>query len=146
MALVDSSMDIYTRRMVKVLIVDSHDLVRWALENRLKTAVGLSVVGSTGYYESAVQQARQYKPDIILLESKAPTAIETIKALSQALPNCAIIVLTSYPDSKEEDTVIQMGASRYLLKTLNTRLLVKEIRNLARQMHHFNNQPIKAAT
>jgi len=42
-------------------------------------------------------------------------------------------VLTSYPDSHEEDRVRQLGAARYLLKTLDTRSLVREIRTVARR-------------
>lgn len=118
--------------MVKLLIIDSHSLVREALEKRLQTAVGLEIVGSLGRYAEAVQQARVLAPDVILLETKAPEGLETLATLRQRLPNTAVIVLTSYPDSHEEDQVHQMGAARYLLKTLDTRTLVREIRTVAR--------------
>jgi len=115
-----------------LLIVDSHSLVREALEKRLQTAVGLEIVGSLGRYAEAVQQAQMLTPDVILLETKAPEGLETLATLRQRLPDIAVIVLTSYPDSREEDQVRQMGATRYLLKTLDTRSLVHEIRNVAR--------------
>lgn len=118
--------------MVKLLIIDSHSLVREALEKRLQTAVGLEIVGSLGRYAEAVQQARVLAPDVILLETKAPEGIETLTTLRQLVPDTAVIVLTSYPDSREEDQVRQMGAARYLLKTLDTRSLVHEIRTVAR--------------
>lgn len=118
--------------MVKLLIIDSHSLVREALEKRLQTAVGLEIVGSLGRYAEAVQQARVLAPDVILLETKAPEGIETLTTLRQLVPDAAVIVLTSYPDSREEDQVRQMGAARYLLKTLDTRSLVREIRTVAR--------------
>ncbi|MEJ5308777.1 MAG: response regulator transcription factor [Anaerolineae bacterium] len=118
--------------MVKLLIIDSHSLVREALEKRLQTAVGLEIVGSLGRYAEAVQEARVLAPDVILMETKAPEGLETLATLRQLLPDTAVIVLTSYPDSREEDQVRQMGAARYLLKTLDTRSLVREIRNVAR--------------
>lgn len=118
--------------MVKLLIIDSHSLVREALEKRLQTAVGLEIVGSLGRYSEAVQEARVLAPDVILLETKVPEGLETLATLRQLLPNTAVIVLTSYPDSREEDQVRQMGAARYLLKTLDTRSLVREIRTVAR--------------
>jgi len=118
--------------MVKLLIVDSHSLVREALEKRLQTAVGLEIVGSLGRYAEAVHQARLLAPDVILLETKAPEGLETLATLRQELPNITVIVLTSYPDSREEDQVRHMGAARYLLKTLDTRSLVREIRTVAR--------------
>ncbi len=119
--------------MIKLLIVDSHSLVREALEKRLQTAVGLEIVGSLGRYAEAVQQARVLAPDVILIETKTPEGLETLATLHQLLPNTAVIVLTSYPDSREEDQVRQMGAARYLLKTLDTRSLVQEIRTVSRQ-------------
>ena len=118
--------------MVKLLIIDSHSLVREALEKRLQTAVGLEIVGSLGRYADALQEARVVVPDVILMETKAPEGLETLAALRQLLPDTALIVLTSYPDSREEDQVRQMGAARYLLKTLDTRALVQEIRTVAR--------------
>jgi DNA-binding NarL/FixJ family response regulator len=118
--------------MVKLLIIDSHSLVREALEKRLETAVGLEIIGSLGRYAEAVQQAKVLAPDVILLETKAPEGLETLATLHQLLPDTAVIVLTSYPDSREEDQVQQMGAVSYLLKTLDTRSLVHEIRTVAR--------------
>jgi DNA-binding NarL/FixJ family response regulator len=118
--------------MVKLLIVDSHSLVREALEKRLQTAVGLEIVGSLGRYAEAFQQARVLAPDVILIETKTPEGLETLATLRQLLPDIAVIVLTSYPDSREEDQVRQMGAARYLLKTLDTRSLVREIRTVTR--------------
>jgi DNA-binding NarL/FixJ family response regulator len=118
--------------MVKLLIVDSHSLVREALEKRLQTAVGMEIVGSLGRYAEAVQQARVLAPDVIMLETKTPEGLETLATLRQLLPDTAVIVLTSYPDSHEEDQVRQMGAASYLLKTLDTRSLVREIRTVAR--------------
>ena len=118
--------------MVKLLIIDSHSLVREALEKRLQTAVGLEIVGSLGRYAEAVQQAQVLAPDVILLETKTSEGLETLVTLRQLLPNIAVIVLTSYPDSREEDQVRQVGAASYLLKTLDTRSLVHEIRTVAR--------------
>ncbi|MGC9393864.1 MAG: response regulator [Anaerolineae bacterium] len=118
--------------MVKLLIIDNHSLVREALEKRLQTAVGLEIVGSLGRYAAAIQQAQVLAPDVILLETKAPEGLETLEILQKLLPDTSVIVLTSYPDSREEDQVRQMGAASYLLKTLDTRSLVHEIRTVAR--------------
>ncbi len=121
--------------MIKLLIVDNHSLVREALQKRLETTVGLEIVGSTGRYEDALQQARLLTPDVILLEIKAPEGLQTLQTLRRMYPECAVIVLTSYPDSQEEDQAQQMGAVSYLLKTLDTKSLVREIRNVARLVH-----------
>ncbi len=123
-------------RMIKLVIVDPHSLVREALQKRLETAVGLEIVGSTGRYEDALQQTRLLAPDVILLETKAPGGLQTLQTLRRLCPACAVIVLTSYPDSQEEDQARQMGAASYLLKTLDTKSLVGEIRTVARRMEN----------
>ncbi|MBN1487986.1 MAG: response regulator transcription factor [Anaerolineae bacterium] len=119
--------------MIRILIVEEHELVRQALEDRLNHTRDLQIVDSTGNYSYAVQSARLNCPDVILLEIKGSAGIETLKALHNAKPQSAIIILTSYPDSKEEDQAKEEGATRYLLKTLNTASLVGEIRDVVQR-------------
>ena len=114
MALFTATFHIYTRGMIRVLIVDPHDLVRMALETRLATAVGLDIISGTGGYKDAVQKVQRLRPDVILLETKAPDGMETLEELAQTLPQSAIIILTSYPDSSEEDATLQLGATRWI--------------------------------
>jgi DNA-binding NarL/FixJ family response regulator len=89
------------------------------------------VVNSLGRYAHAVQQARALHPEVILMETKATQGLETLKALRDAVPEAALIVLTSYPDGREEEEVLDAGACAYLLKTLDTRSLVAQIRESA---------------
>ena len=117
--------------MIRVLIIEGHSLVRKALEERLRDAAGLEVVGSSGQYARAVRQAEVLRPQIILIESKAPGGLETLKSLREALPAAAVIVLTSYSDGQEEEEAFRLGAAAYLLKTLDTQALVERIRACA---------------
>jgi len=128
---VDMTSPLYTKGMIRVLIIEGHEPVRLALENRLRTAAELAIVGSTSSYEEALPQAQQCQPDVILLETKLPGGRETLQALRRASPAVALIVLTSYLDSQEEDVVMQLGAARYLLKTLHVQELVQEICTVA---------------
>jgi DNA-binding NarL/FixJ family response regulator len=117
--------------MVRVLILEEHELVRQALEERLDDAAGLEVVSSLGEYAQAVQQAQAVQPEIILMEIKVTGGLETLQALRCALPRAAILVLTSYPDAREEERVLALGARAYLLKTLDTTSLVQAIHDTA---------------
>lgn len=114
--------------MIRVLIVEEHDLVREALEARLRQTTDLQVVRSTGNYSHAAQQAQTLRPDVILMEIKAAHGLETLNALHEAAPTSAILVLTSSPDSREEAQALARGARRYLLKTLHIQGLIEEIR------------------
>jgi len=114
-----------------VLILEEHELVRQALEERLDDAAGLEVVSSLGEYAHAVRQAQAVHPEIILMEIKVTGGLETLQALRSALPRAAILVLTSYPDAREEEQVLALGARAYLLKTLDTTSLVQAIHDTA---------------
>jgi DNA-binding NarL/FixJ family response regulator len=117
--------------MVRVLILENHELVRHALEARLGDAPGLEVVRSSGAYDHAAQQARALHPEVVLLEVKAATGLEALRQLRRAAPSAAVVVLTSYPDSREEAQVLSLGASAYLLKSLDTQALVRQIQAAA---------------
>jgi len=117
--------------MIHVLIVEEHKLVRQALETRLRVAEDLEILPSVGDYTHAVRQAQALRPDIILLETKTNVGLETLSALRASAPWAKVIILTSYPDSREEEEALKLGASAYLLKTLDTKALVNQIESSA---------------
>lgn len=130
MALVTPIPAPYTEVMIHVLIVDEHEPVRRALKALLQHAEDVQVVKSTGRYAQAIDDARLLLPDVILLETKTSVGLTTLKALRDAAPHAAVIVLTSYPDSREEEQVLALGAAAYLLKTLDSQMLLQAIRQL----------------
>lgn len=114
--------------MIRLLIVDEHEQVRRALEACLQSAEDLQVVKSTGRYAQAVQEARNLAPEVIVLETKVPDGMATLQAMREFAPQSAVIVLTSYSDSREEEAVLALGACAYVLKTLDTHALLETIR------------------
>lgn len=128
MALLPDARPFYTIPMIRVLIVDEHEPVRRALEACLCVTEDLQVVKSTGRYTQAVHDAYALAPEVILLETKALDGIETLEALRTVAPQSAVIVLTSYSDSREEEAVLALGAVAYVLKTLDTQVLLQAIR------------------
>lgn len=131
MALATSGSAPYTVDMIRVLIVDEHEQVRRALEVCLRNAEDLQVVKSTSRYVQAVQDARVLAPEVILLETKTLDGLQTLQAMRAAAPQAAVIVLTSYSDSREEEAALALGAAAYVLKTLDSQALVQAIRRAA---------------
>lgn len=123
--------EFYTEIMIRVLILEEHEMVRRALESHLRATTGVDVIRSTGSCADAIACAADQRPDVVLMEIKTPTGMDTLRALRQTLPGSAIIVLTSYLDSREEARVLQMGAYAYLLKSLDTEELVSHIQESA---------------
>lgn len=126
----------YTLEMINVLIVDEHEQVRRALESCLRSAGDLQVVKSTGEYTEAVRDAHRLAPEVILLETKAPEGVATLRAIRSVAPRSSVIVLTTYSDSREEEMVLALGAVAYVLKTLDTQVLMQAIRQAGGATQH----------
>ncbi len=121
----------YTEAMIRLLILEEHKLVRQALEERLGATDGLDVIHSAGCYADAVRCAADRPPQVVLMEIKIAEGMRALQALRETFPQSAIIILTSYLDSREEAQVLEMGARAYLLKSLDTAELVKHIQESA---------------
>lgn len=118
----------------RIVVVDDHPLYREGVARTLADDPAIEVVGQGGDTESAVQLARQHRPDLVLLDLSMPggggiEALRRIKALENA-PKVAILTV-----SEEDDDVmraLKAGASGYLLKGIGARELVAIVKDFAR--------------
>ncbi len=115
----------------RLLIIDEHRAVRQALASRLQQTGKLEVVGSTGSSEEGLLQVEALHPNIVLLETKRSdgTGLETCRRIARTHPDTTVIVLTSYEDEDERQAAFMAGATRYLLKDIDSTRLVYEILN-----------------
>jgi len=118
----------------RLLIIDDHDVVREALEARLREAAELEVVGCTGCWRTGLRDAVRLKPDVVLLETKRADGqgLDALRRLTHECPNTSVIVLTSYVDAEEQTAAQIIGAMNYVLKDIDTPQLVREIRAAVR--------------
>jgi two-component system response regulator DevR len=105
--------------------------VRQALVSRLQQTGQLEVVGSTGSSQEGILQAEALHPNIVLLETKRSdgTGLETCRRIARSHPDTAVFVLTSYDDEDERQAAYMAGASRYLLKDIDSTQLMYELLN-----------------
>ena len=115
----------------RLLIIDEHRAVRQALVSRLQQTGELEVVGSTGSAKEGLLQVEALRPNIVLLETKRSdgTGLETCRRIARSHPDTTVIVLTSYEDEDERQAAYMAGATRYLLKDIDSTRLVYEILN-----------------
>jgi two-component system response regulator DevR len=115
----------------RLLIIDEHRAVRQALVSRLQQTGKLEVVASTGSAEEGLLQVEALRPNIVLIETKRSdgTGLETCRRIARSHPNTTVIVLTSYDDEDERQAAYMAGATRYLLKDIDSSQLVVEILN-----------------
>ena len=116
--------------MIRVLIVDDHEVVREGLRSILATAEDVELVGEAADGSEAIRLAAELTPDIVLMDLSMPgvggiEAIEQIKAL--ALP-LEIVILTTYDDDDLIIRGLRAGARGYLLKDAGRKALFDSIR------------------
>ncbi|WP_135555473.1 response regulator [Paenibacillus cymbidii] len=118
---------------IKVLLVDDHEMVRIGLAAVLGTEDGIEVVGEAGNGKEGIRLALEYKPDVVLMDlvMEGMDGIETTRRLLAQLPDCKVIVLTSFLDDEKMYPVIEAGAFSYLLKTSRASEIAQAIRAAA---------------
>jgi NarL family two-component system response regulator LiaR len=120
--------------LVRVLLVDDHEMVRIGLAAVLGTEEGIEVVGEAGNGMDGLRLAREYSPDVVLMDlvMEGMDGIETTRRVMEEMPECRVIVLTSFLDDEKMYPVIEAGAFSYLLKTSRASEIADAIRAAAR--------------
>ncbi|XID95856.1 response regulator [Paenibacillaceae bacterium WGS1546] len=120
--------------LVRVLLVDDHEMVRIGLAAVLSTEEGIEIVGEAGNGMDGLRLAREYSPDVVLMDlvMEGMDGIETTRRIMEEMPDCRVIVLTSFLDDEKMYPVIEAGAFSYLLKTSRASEIADAIRAAAR--------------
>ncbi|PGW73451.1 response regulator [Bacillus cereus] len=105
--------------MIKVLLVDDHEMVRMGVSAYLSTQLDIEVVGEAENGRKGSELALQLRPDIILMDlvMDEMDGVEATRAIIQEWPEAKIVVVTSFLDDEKLYPVIEAGATSYLLKT-----------------------------
>lgn len=117
--------------MIKVLIVDDHEMVRIGVSAYLSTQPDIEIVAEANDGKEAVEKALSLRPDIILMDlvMKEMDGIEATKHIINEWPEAKIIIVTSFIDDDKVYPALEAGAKSYLLKTSNANEIAKAIRS-----------------
>lgn len=104
--------------LVKILVVDDHDLVRMGIVRMLSDVEGYQVVGEGKSGEDAVSMTRELCPDVVLMDVKMPGigGLEATKKVINANPSVKIVAVTACDDDLYPDRLMQAGAVGYVTK------------------------------
>jgi two-component system response regulator NreC len=119
--------------MIRVVIVDDHELLRAGLRSRLEREDGISVVGEADSAERAVIVARAVQPDLILLDLLLPkkNGYDVIPELAEVAPEAKVLVVSSQAAPSSVRRALSAGAAGYLPKHSSDGDLVAAIRLVA---------------
>jgi two-component system nitrate/nitrite response regulator NarL len=116
-------------KIIRVLIVDDHVLVRAALRMLLESQPGVVVVGEAGGAGDALSAASREQPDIVLLDLDLGevNGVDLLPQLHTAAPKAHVVVLTGVRDVEIHRRAVRMGAMGLVLKEKAAEVLLQAI-------------------
>lgn len=104
--------------MIKVMVVDDHELVRTGITRILDDVPGIRVVGEAASGEEALTLVRQKTPDVLLMDVSMPGigGLEATRKLVQHDASLKVIVVSVHADEPYPSRMLQAGAMGYLTK------------------------------
>jgi NarL family two-component system response regulator LiaR len=119
--------------MIRVLLVDDHDVVRQGLRFGLEQELDVEVIGEAGDGNVALALIAELSPDVVLLDLIMPglDGLGVLYALRTLPSPPAVIVLTSFIDEDRVLDALRAGASSYLPKTMPVERVVEAVRSAA---------------
>lgn len=107
---------------IRVLIVDDHPMVAEGIQSILESYPEISVVGTLGTGQEAVDQAAGLSPDVILMDLNMPGlgGLSATEMILERLPDTRILILSMHDSPEYISTALSHGAKGYVLKDVPT--------------------------
>jgi DNA-binding NarL/FixJ family response regulator len=119
--------------MIRVYLLDDHEVVRRGLREMLEQEGDIEVVGESGSAVEAAQRIPALRPDVAVLDGRLPdgSGIDVCREVRSVDPSIRALILTSYEDDEALFAAIMAGAAGYVLKQIRGTDLVDGIRRVA---------------
>lgn len=129
-------------KSLRILLADDHELVRQGLRAMIEGQSGWQVCGEATTGREAVTQARELKPDIVVMDFTMPelNGMEATRQIRAALPRTEVLILTMHESEELVREVLAAGARGYVLKSDAGRALVDALKALADHKPYFTSK------
>jgi two-component system, NarL family, response regulator DevR len=119
--------------MIRVFLLDDHEVVRRGLADLLQAEGDIEVVGESASAVEAAHRAPALRPDVAILDARLPdgSGIDACRDIRAVDPSIKALILTSYEDDEALFAAIMAGASGYVLKQIRGTDLVDAVRRVA---------------
>jgi DNA-binding NarL/FixJ family response regulator len=114
------------RQRLRVIIADDQPLLRAGFKALLESAGDIEIVGEAGTGEEAIEQARRYRPDVVLMDIRMP-GMDGIEA-TQQLARTRVLILTTFGLDEYIIQALRAGASGFILKDTRVEDLLHAVR------------------
>lgn len=119
--------------MIRVFLLDDHEIVRRGVRELLESEDDLRVVGEASTQAEALGRIPAVHPDVAILDVRLAegSGLETCREIRSRHPGIACLMLTSYADDEAMAQAVMAGAAGYVLKQIRSADLVRAVRRVA---------------
>jgi two-component system, NarL family, response regulator DevR len=135
--------------MIRVFLLDDHEVVRRGIAAALEAESDLSVVGEAGTADEAMEGIRVHEPDVAVLDVRLGegehNGIEVCRQITTEFPAVKVLILTSFDSDRALVDAGLAGASGFLLKQIRSTELVETIRGVADGRRYLDDAEVRLA-
>jgi two-component system response regulator DevR len=119
--------------MIRVFLLDDHELVRAGLRELLRHDGDIEIVGESGSAVEATRRIPAVRPDVAILDAGLPdgSGIDVCREVRSVDPSIKGLILTAYEDDEALFATIMAGAAGYVLTRIRGTDLVDAVRRVA---------------
>ncbi|MFF0326659.1 response regulator [Nonomuraea angiospora] len=119
--------------MIRVFLVDDHEVVRRGVAALLESEDDIEVIGEAGTAESAIARITALRPEVAVLDVRLPdgSGVDVCREVRSRVPGLACLMLTSFADDDALFDAVMAGAAGYVLKQIHGSDLVGAVRTVA---------------
>ncbi|MBX3332162.1 MAG: response regulator transcription factor [Nitrospira sp.] len=143
-------------RQIRLILVDSHEIVRVGVRALLDQARHVEIIGEAGTVTAAVEEAHRLRPDVMVIELQLPDGrgVDAFRRIHEASPDSRLLVLTHGTDEWSIVSAMRSGAAGFLFKTITGPELVRAVETVgagqsildpavpSSVIAHIRNQPV----
>ena len=134
--------------MIRIMLVDDHDLFRAGVRSILQNQEGMIVIGEYANGEDALEAIRKEAPDLVLMDVNMP-GIGGIEATRKALrlaPGVKVIAVTVLSEDPFPSQLLDAGARGYISKGSGSEEMIEAIRTVMRGQHYISSDVAQKLT
>lgn len=122
--------------------MDDHELVRMGIKRLLQDVQGIKVIGEAGTGEEAVLLAKEFLPDVVVMDVNMPGigGLEATRKMIRHNPDIKILALTIYEDEPYPSRLLQAGAAGYITKGCDPDEMIRAIRVISTGQHYISSE------
>jgi len=136
--------------MIRVFLLDDHEVVRRGVAAALEAEEDLVVVGEAGTADEAIRGIREHVPDVAVLDVRlgedGHNGIDVCRQITTEFPDVHVLILTSFDSDRAIVDAGLAGAAGFILKQIRSNELVEAIRGVAAGRRYLDDAEVRLAS